>query len=102
VERRTFEFVYVEISLALSRRISRYDLWVRIWESGGDPDDLDRAQVRRFVERGLDGLLTEEGVRLAPRARRRLERRLCGFEPSAPTPEEWLSIPGPGAGTGMG
>ena len=89
--RRYFEYLYTEISVALNHRISGYALWLLIWESGGDPDDLSRAQVRVFVEQQLGSLLAEEGGRLEPRARRRLERRLLAFDPRYPTPEERLA-----------
>ena len=88
--RRYFEHIYVEICLAVERRISRYDLWLAIWETGGDPDELTREQARRFVEAGLDPLLAEEGTRLRPRARRRLEGLILDFDARHPTPEEWL------------
>jgi hypothetical protein len=91
MERRYFEYLYNEICVALNCRVSRYDLWLLVWNSGGDPDELSRDQVRLFLERGLDPLLSEEGAALLPRARRRLERRLIAFEPDHPTPEEWAA-----------
>ena len=87
---RYFEFLYSEISLALERRISRYDLWLAVWDSGGDPDELSHDQVRLFLETALDTVLREEGSTISPRVRRRLERRILAFDPSYPTPEEWI------------
>ena len=89
--RRYFDHLHAEISVALDRRISRYDLWLAICDAGGDPDALDRTQVTRFVQQALGRLLREEGARLAPRARRRLERRLLRFDPDSPTPAEVLA-----------
>ncbi|MFK7898845.1 MAG: hypothetical protein AB8G23_23650 [Myxococcota bacterium] len=89
--KRYFEHVHSEISLALGRRVSRYDLWLAIWSTGEDPDDLNRKQVQTFIDDELDRFLTEEGARLAGRARRRLEKTLLRFDPRHPTPEEWLT-----------
>jgi hypothetical protein len=91
MHRRYFEHLYGEICVALSRRVSRYDLWLLVWNSGGDPDELDAGQARRFVENDLRAFLVEENARLGPRALRRLERRILGFDPRHPTPEECFS-----------
>jgi hypothetical protein len=90
MQRRYFEHLYNEICVAVNRRVSRYDLWLLVWDGGGDPDDLTRSQARDFVENRLSALLLEEGTSLRPRARRRLERRILRFDPRHPTPEEWL------------
>jgi hypothetical protein len=91
MHRRYFEHLYNEICVAADRRISRYDLWLLVWEGGGDPDEMSRSSARYFVENNLSALLAEEGVRLAPRARRRLERHILRFDPRHPTPEEWIA-----------
>lgn len=91
MEHRYFEFLYAEICVAVGRRVSRYDLWLLVWETGGDPGDLSRRQVERFIEGGLETLLIEENARLAPRVLRRLCQRLLAFDPRFPTPEEWLA-----------
>ncbi len=91
MSRRYFDHVYKEICVAAGRRLSRYGLWLLIWEAGGDPDDLRRGQLRTFVEHHLDTFLCEEGVRLDARPRKRLARALLGFDPAHRTPEEWLT-----------
>jgi len=90
--RRYFDWIHIEISLALDRRISRYALWLAIWEDGRDPDRLSRPQARGFVESGLTSFLETQGARLSRRARRRLEGRILRFDPRFPTPEEWLAF----------
>ena len=90
MSRRYFEHVYNEICVAVNRRISRYDLWLLVWESGGDPDHLTSQQARVFVENHLTPLLSEEGLRLEGRPRRRLEKSILRFNPEHPTPEEML------------
>lgn len=91
MRRRYLDHIHAEICLALDRRVSRYDLWLALWDLGGDPDDLSPEQARRFVETGLDPLLREEGIRLGRWARRRLARRILRFDPRFPTPEERLA-----------
>ena len=91
MERRYFEFLYNEICVALHRRIARYDLWLLLWDSGGDPDELSHVQVRLFLENALDTLVTAEGLTLPHRDRRRLQRRIVAFDPRYPMPEEWIS-----------
>lgn len=90
MSRRYFEHLYTEICVAVNRRVSRYGLWLLVWEAGGDPDDLTREQARVFVEHHLSSLLSEEGLRLEGRPRKRLEKSILRFDPRYPTPEEWL------------
>lgn len=90
MHRRYFEHLYCEICVAVNRRISRYDLWLLMWDNGGDPDELTREQARNFIENNLSGLLSEQSCTLSPQARNRLERRILRFDPRHPTPEEWL------------
>jgi len=90
MQRRFFEHLYCEVCVAVDRRISRYDLWLLMWEGGGDPDELTQEQAAYFIENNLTALLAEESCLLSPRARKRLERRILRFDPRHPTPEEWL------------
>jgi len=91
MHRRYFEHIYVEICVAVNRRISRYDLWLRLGDGGGDPDELTCTEARHFVDHGLSAVLAEEGAAISDRARCRLERRILRFDPRHPTPEEWLT-----------
>ena len=93
MHRRYFDHLYNEISVAVDRRISRYSLWLRVWESGGDPDELTREHVRYFVENNLSETLAEEGALLDARSRLRLEKTLLLFDPRYPTPEEIFTAP---------
>lgn len=88
---RYFDHLYCELCVAAKRRVSRYDLWLRLSESGGDPDALTQRQVKRFLVQQLEPLLGEEGIELDARHRRRLERAVLGFDPESPTPAEWLA-----------
>jgi hypothetical protein len=91
MSRRTFEHLYSEICVAVDRRISRYALWLLVWENGADPDDMTGEQAQNIVDHHLTDLLKEEGVSLEGRPRRRLARRILRFDPRYPTPEEWLT-----------
>ncbi len=88
---RYFDHLYTEICVAAGRRISRYGLWLLVWESGGDPDDLTRERAQLFIANQLTTLLAEEGLSLAARTRRRLKKSVLAFDPSHPTPEEWMT-----------
>lgn len=90
MSKRTFDHLYAEICVAAGRRVSRYALWLLVWESGGDPDELSRDRLRVLLDGPLDALLREEGLALPPRVRRRLARRVLAFDPHHPTPEEWM------------
>jgi hypothetical protein len=91
MQRRYFEHLYNEICVAVNRRISRYDLWLLVWDGGSDPNELTHPQARSFVENNLSVILAEQGTSLNHRARRRLEKRILRFDPHHPTPEEWLT-----------
>jgi hypothetical protein len=91
---RYFDFVYGEICVAIGRRISRYDLWLLVSETGANPSELSRDQVQGFIDQGLDLAIAREKKLLSPRAQQRLHRRLLDFDPRHPTPEEWLSTIG--------
>jgi len=77
--------------MTAGRRVSRYGLWLLVWESGGDPDDLTRERAGLFLDQHLSPFLLEEGITLEPRERRQLEKRIRRFDPSHPTPEEWMT-----------
>ena len=90
MQRRYFEHLYNELCVAAKRRVSRYDLWLLVWEAGRDPDELGTNEAHYFVEHNLGPFLREEGVALDQRTRRRLERSILRFDPRHPTPEEWM------------
>ncbi len=80
--------LYSEIYVSVDQRVSRDGLWLLVWEAGGDPDDLTRPPAHVFIENHLSSLLAEEGIHLEGRPRERLEKRILGFDPHHPTPEE--------------
>jgi len=86
--RRRFDHLFVELSVAADELVPRYALWLRLHELGWDPVRLDRDEVLAFADDHLAGFLAEHDLRIRPRALRILRRRLRGFDPEQPTPEE--------------
>jgi hypothetical protein len=90
VNRRRFENLVVELSVAAGHLVPRYALWLRLQELGLDPIGLERADMLRFVDGHLSSFLAEHGLALENRVQRRLRGRLARFDPRYPTPEETI------------
>ncbi len=91
MRRRRFEFLYEELSVRLGRLAPRYALWLRLRETGADPESLSRADALRFSEHELPGFLAEHGLRLGPAELRGLVRAVARHDPAVPTPAEWVA-----------
>ncbi len=72
----------------MGRRLPRFGLWLAVAEAGFHAETLRRSEVLAFCDGPLGRFLHEHEAFLPPRGRRRLRRRLAGFDPSAPTPYE--------------
>ena len=86
--RRRFDHLFAETSVAVGCRLPRLALWLALHDGGCDPESLSREQALAFCRSGLARFLAEQGLALAPRARRRLERELHRYDPARPTPYE--------------
>jgi hypothetical protein len=86
--RRGFDHLHAELSVGVGRVVPRYALWLRLRETGADPDRLTREQALAFCRRHLPAFLAELGLVLPRRPARRLERELGRFDPSRPSPYE--------------
>lgn len=98
-QRRRFDHLLVEASVAAGRRLPRYDLWLALHEFGSDPEALSRSEALRFCDEGLPFFLRSRGVRLSRRAARSLQHEIERFDPAVPTPYERfakLEVGGPG------
>jgi len=84
--RRVFDHLHAEISVGVARVVPRYALWLRLRETGLDPERLTREQALGFCRRHLTAFLGELGLALARRPARRLEREIGRFDPARPTP----------------
>jgi len=92
VGRRRFEHLYVELSLAVGRRVPRYRLWTALGEAGASPEHLTRDAVLRFCdEGGLRRFLAACGLHLPAPRLRRLRRAVARYDPRRPSPEEVLA-----------
>jgi hypothetical protein len=87
-QRRGFDHLASELSVAVGRRVPRYPLWLRLRAHGFDPEQLDRASAIAFCEAPLEHFLGEYGVRLPERELSRVRRSVRNFDPQFPTPYE--------------
>jgi hypothetical protein len=91
LQRRRFDHLTVEISLALDRNLPRYPLWLAFKELGLDPDYLTRETVIEFCDEHLSDFLAQLGHSLPPRKLRRLQRAVARFDPELLTPYERMA-----------
>jgi len=91
VQRRRFDHLMIELSVALDRNLPRYPLWLTFKELGADPEDLSRENVIEFCDEHLGEILAHLGHTLTPRQVRRLRRTVARFDPDVPTPYERMA-----------
>jgi hypothetical protein len=91
VQRRRFDHLITELSLALDRNLPRYPLWLTFKEFGADPDCLSREVVIEFCDEHLGEFLAHLGHTLTPRQARRLRRAVARFDPEIQTPYERMA-----------
>jgi hypothetical protein len=94
VGRRRFEYLVVELSVALGHLVPRYPLWLRLHELGWNPEELEGDQLLAFYDGYLDQFLAEQGWALTAPSRRRIRRRLACFDPRHRTPYEIMEALG--------
>ncbi len=90
-QRRGFDLLFTELSVAVGACIPRYPLWLRLHALGYDPERLDRASVIAFCGDPLEAFLFEYSVHLPKRALLRVRRRVSNFDPDVPTPYERMA-----------
>jgi len=88
VDRRRFDHLVEELSLALGALAPRYRLWLRLRELEADPDALTATAAIQFCQSHLAGFLREEGLELSRFALMRVRRRVARYDPAVPTPYE--------------
>ena len=91
MDRRRFDHLYEELSVALGRLAPRYALWLHMGELGMDPERLSRSDAVLFCRRHLDGFLGEQDLALRNREERRLVCAVDRFDPRHPTPYEHMA-----------
>jgi hypothetical protein len=93
-QRRGFDLLYAEVSVAVGACIPRYPLWLRLHALGYDPERLDRESMTAICGEPLEAFLFEYGVYLPKRELLSLRRRMRLFDPSVPTPYERMAALG--------
>ena len=91
MDRRRFDHLYEELSVALGRLVPRYALWLHVSELGMDPDCLSRSEAVRFCRSHLHDFLSEHALALGDRQERRLVRAIGRFDPRHLTPYEHMA-----------
>jgi hypothetical protein len=91
MERRRFDHLYEELSVALGRLAPRYALWLHMGEVGCDPERLSRDAALAYCRTNLRGFLRRHRLFLPERRHRSLERSLSRFDPRHPTPYEHMA-----------
>jgi hypothetical protein len=91
LQRRRFDHLIIELSLALERNLPRYPLWLTFKELGADPDYLSREAVIEFCDQHLAEFLGHLGHTLTPRQTRRLRRTVARYDPEITTPYERMA-----------
>jgi hypothetical protein len=88
MNRRRFDHLFAEASVAADRLLPRFDLWMAFHEAGLDPEAFSRDEAVGFCRGRLPEFLASRGLAVTPRAARRLEREVARFDPRHPTPYE--------------
>lgn len=90
MNRRRFDHLIIELSVAVGEVVPRYALWLCLQELGCDPVALSRDDVEMFMDGHLEAFLEQEELGIRPREARRLRKCLLRYDPRHPTPEEVL------------
>jgi len=88
VDRRRFDHLAMELSLALGARVPRYPLWLHLHEAGRDPETLSREDAIAYCDADLGAFLAGEGLCLSRRALRQIRRAVDRFDPDLPDPAD--------------
>jgi len=88
MERRAFDFLIAEMSLAVGQRVPRYDLWLWLQELGVNPIDLSQEDLLAFHDGSMRDFLAICGLQVRDRTARRLRGLIRRYDPTRPTPEE--------------
>jgi hypothetical protein len=90
LDRRRFEHLFAELSVACGRLVPRFRLWLFLREHDADPEALTRRDALAFCDDGIVPFLAAEGMSLSRWERRKLRRAVASFDPELCTAEELL------------
>jgi hypothetical protein len=88
VSRKLFNHLFVELSVSIGKRVPRYALWLELHDLGWNPESLRVAEALAFCDGPMEGFLTDRGMKISQRARKRLRGELARFDPTRPLPQE--------------
>lgn len=89
MDRRRFDFFYLELCCAVNARLPRYALWLAVEQaSEASAAGGMREAILHFIDAQLDAFLGRERSRISPRRRRQLRRRIARHRPEFSTPSE--------------
>lgn len=92
--RRRFDYLHIELSVALGVAVPRFELWMELQERDINPETLSREQAMTFCDGPLERFLRRSGLFLSPRSRRHLFRKIRRYDPTLPTPyERFAALP---------
>ncbi len=88
MKRKLFNHLFVELSVSVGRRVPRYALWLELHDLGWNPESLQVSEALAFCDGPMERFLSERGLKISSRARRRLRKDLARFDPTHPLPQE--------------
>jgi hypothetical protein len=88
VSRKLFNHLFVELSLSIGTRVPRYALWLELHDLGWDPESLQVTEALAFCDGPMEGFLSNRGMRISRRGRKRLRKALANFDPTRSLPHE--------------
>jgi hypothetical protein len=91
VDRRRFDNLFEELSVALGRLAPRYALWLHMGEQGLDPNALSQDEALGFLRDHLPDFLHEHDLWLSDAGARKLEKTVGRFDPQHLTPYEHMA-----------
>ena len=91
MNRRRFDHLFAELSVACGRLVPRFRLWLVLHEDGADPESLGLRDTLRFCDEGVVPFLAAEGLSLSRWQLRKLRRAISAFDPELTTAAEILA-----------
>jgi len=81
MDRRRFEHLFAELSVACGQLVPRFRLWLCLSERNATPDQLSRNDALAFCDDGIGSFLAGEGLSLSRAQLRKLRRTISDFDP---------------------
>jgi hypothetical protein len=82
MQRRRFDRLVLELTLALDRPLPRFALWQAVHDAGLDPERWSGAEAERFCRLELPRWLRHRGYGLSDARVAKIARTLARFDPT--------------------